>query len=60
MDLMQFACFCGRPLQFFPSIRHGFTLDGRFLTAGHCPEDGWVGSDGRNLAVSVTPMRDDA
>jgi len=55
-----FACFCGRPLQFFPSTPRGYAADWRFLTAGHCPEHGWVGSDGRNLAVPVTPMRDDA
>jgi len=60
MEAMQFACFCGRPLQFVPSIHNGFDSYGHFLKAGHCSEDGWVGSDGKNLAVPVTPMQDDA
>jgi len=56
---MEFPCFCGRPLLFDPSIHHGIDSGGRFLTAGHCSEDGWVGSDGKSPVVLVTPVRDD-
>ena len=54
---MGFTCFCGRTLRFIPSIRHGVSSDGRALRAGHCSEDGWVGSDGKGPVVLVTPVK---
>jgi len=54
----KFACFCGRPLQFDTTIHRGTDSDGEALNAGHCSEHGWVGSDGKSRAVSVTPVRD--
>jgi len=58
MKPMKFACFCGRSLRFIPSIRHGVSSDGRVLTAGHCSEHGWVGSDKKGPVVPVTPERE--
>jgi len=55
---MGFTCFCGRPLRFMPSIRQGVSVDGQVLKAGHCSEDGWVGSDRKGPVVAVTPVRD--
>jgi hypothetical protein len=53
---MQFD-FCGRRLHFIPSVRHGVSSDGRVLTAGHCSEHGWVGSDKKGPVVLVTPEK---
>jgi len=50
---MTFACFCGRRLRFIPYIRPGVSADGRVLSAGHCSEDGWVGTSG--IAVPALP-----
>jgi len=56
---MAFTCFCGRTLYFDPSIHYGIDSDGRSLSAGHCSEHGWVGSDKRKgPVVLVTPVRD--
>jgi len=56
--LTRFACSCGRPLQFDQTIHKGIDSEGRTLRAGHCSEDGWVGSDGKSAVVAVTPVRD--
>ena len=54
---MRFTCFCGRALLLNPSIHQGIDSDGRLLTAGHCSEDGWVGSDRKGPVVPVTPVK---
>jgi hypothetical protein len=58
MQPLEFRCFCGGQLRADPKVTHGKDEEGRVLSAGLCPEHGWVGSDGTELPVPVQPLKE--